>query len=319
MSGLETHAVAALLLVARVHPAGYFLAAALRPDAAALSLVASGRKWRWALGGALLLGGIGLAYSGHILPQTAISKAVVYGIHPGQWGWLHPKGFGWITLALLPAALSAAPLHVIAATLFLLTHVALGSVQFWWWAVPPLAMLGLAACERIKRPLHLALALAILLAFFPGQNEVLHERTVQERQLWSTGLLLAQQHPTGTLLLEPAGIIPYVNPQLKVIDEVGLVDPWMAARRAAGPGWRTDAIERYRPKWVIVRIREYLSQPDSSTQVGKYPPWYGPQDYRPRGYWPVIAQGVEKLDSLHVRVDTRWSNLVVLMRPEGKK
>jgi hypothetical protein len=36
-------------------------------------------------------------------------------------------------------------------------------------------------------------------------------------------------------------------------DETGLVTPWIATRRTRGPGWYADALDRYRPDWLVVR------------------------------------------------------------------
>jgi hypothetical protein len=150
LSGLETHAVACLMLFSRVHPLGYALAAMLRPDAAVIALASSGKRWAWALGGAVVLLLAGLLYSGHAIPQTIGSKLLTYGLHFGNWNWLFPNGFGWMTLALLPAFLSRrARRHVLVAAGFIVCHALMGTVYFWWYAVPPLAMLGMGACEAL--------------------------------------------------------------------------------------------------------------------------------------------------------------------------
>lgn len=311
VSGLETHVAAAAMLMARVTPVGYTLAAALRPDTAVLSLVAAGRRWRWAAAGALAFLALSVCYGGHWIPQTVTSKALSYGVHPGAWGWLHPPGFGWMTLALVPALWSrGGRWHIAAALSFLLAEVVLGSVGGWWYAVPPLAVLGLAACESIRRPRHLVPVAACLLFFGGEQCDALHSRVVQERELWSTGLRLRDYHPTGTVLLEPAGMIPFLSPNLTAKDDVGLVDPWMARRRAAGPGWRTDAIARYRPDWIVVRMREYAFP--ESLSIGK--PYYGKTDGTLPGYSPVYASSAERIDRARVRINLRSSSLVILRR-----
>ena len=310
VSGLETHVVAAAMLVARVHPAGYAVAAMLRPDAAVLALCASGRKWVWALAGASVLALVALCTTGHVIPQTITSKLLTYGVHPGSWEWLHPQGFGWMTLALPLAFFSKARRYVVAAAAFLLAHVAIGTVAHWWYAVPPLAMLGFAACERIRRPWHLWAALAVIAAFAYPQGKVLWARTQQEAQLWRTGQEFATHHPQGSILLEPAGMIPYLNPQLTVYDDVGLLDPWMAARRARGRGWRTDALEHYRPRWLIVRLREYIFP--GTWQIGQA--YYGPGDSVLPDYGAVWAPGVTMVRPGIGKTKMVSSNLVILAR-----
>lgn len=183
---------------------------------------------------------------------------------------------------------------------------------FWWYRIAPLAVGGFWLCSRIRGPRALALALTVLACSWPGQSEVLRSRVVQERELWSVGLRLRDYHPLGTLLLEPAGMIPYQSPQLSVIDDVGLVNPWMAARRAQGRGWRTDAIARYRPDWIILRLREY-ALPETWT-VGASPPYYGKADARLPGYRVVYCPGAKRLDSLRVQIDMKSSSLVILKR-----
>jgi hypothetical protein len=315
VSGLETHAVAAAMLVARVWPGGYAIAAALRPDAAFVAFVACGRRWRWAMAGVSAMLVCGIAYTGHALPQTVSSKLASYGIHPGAWGWFAPLGFGALSVPLLFAFTSKARLHVAAACGVLLAYCVMGVPQFWWYAVPPLAMLGLAACEAISRQRQLIGALVVIAAASSPQWDVLHDRVLQERRLWAIGERFAALHPIGTVMLEPMGMIPFENPQLKVIDDVGLHDPWMAKRRAAGPGWRTDALKRYKPEWLILRLREYVS-PDDWT-VGPTSPYYGPDDARVPNYLPRLAPGLVWKSPQRFTTRLVSSNLVVLHRTPG--
>src|SRR6185369_11629392 len=177
--------------------AGRLLPGRLRADAAAIALVASGKRWRYALAGFLMLLGVGLLFCGHALPQTMASKALVYGIHPGDWTWLAPREFDFLSIAvgigcavaLLKQREGHRPpwLYVTGAVAFLLAHVAFGSPHFWWWAVPPFAMLSFVACESIRRPWHLVIALACLALFAGRQWHALTERTEREAQLWHAG------------------------------------------------------------------------------------------------------------------------------------
>ena len=312
VSGLETHLAACAVLAARIWPVGYALAASLRPDTALLALCSSGGKWRWAVAGIGVLIVANLTFAGHLLPQTITSKALTYGIHPGAWGWLHPQGFGWETLALIPALGAVPLLPVLAALAFLITHVVLGTPQFWWYAVPPLAALGFAACQAITRPRHLIAALILMVSFFGGQCDILHSRVLQEQELWAVGGDLAALHPKGTILLEPAGMIPYQNPGLKVIDDVGLLDPWMAERRKAGNGWRTDAIARYKPDWIVLRLREYV-RPERWS-IGETMPYYSKADAKLPGYVVVYSPGAKRLGGKAVQISLKSSSLVILKR-----
>lgn len=267
VSGLETHLVACALIAAQVTPWGYAVAAALRPDAALLSLLVAGRRWRWVLCGTLVLGLLGVAYTGWAIPQTIFSKAQVY---------------GWQGLRL-----------------------------FWWYSVPPLALGLFWLCRSIRRPWQLAVALAVIAWFVPGQYAALHERTIQERNLWAAGMKLAQLRPTGAILLEPAGMIPYQNPQLRVIDDVGLLTPWMAARRNS-IGWRTAALDRYRPEWVVMRLREYLYAKQWS--VGPASPYFSPAEETLPGYRVVSVPGIRQLGGGRVAIQFKSSNLIILRR-----
>ena len=267
VSGLETHIVAAALILARVHPVGYAIAAALRPDAAILSLVVSGRRWRWALAGAAAFAVIGLCSTGHLIPQTVTSKALVYGVS--------------------------------------------GYKLFWWYWVAPFALLGLLGCWMIRRPWQLIVALLVMAWFFMPQVNTLRSRHIQEADLWNTGVDLAEKHPVGTILLEPAGMIPFLNHRLNVVDEAGLTDPWMATRRNA-PGWRTAAIERYKPQWIVIRLREYL-MPNKWT-VGATAPYLTAADAKLPGYGIVLAPGIKFSSPNKFTTELTSSNLVILQR-----
>jgi hypothetical protein len=56
----------------------------------------------------------------------------------------------------------------------------------------------------------------------------------------------------ASVLLEPIGIIGSVS-GLRVVDEVGLVTPWVAQEREKGNGWYARVIGRAHPDYVVVR------------------------------------------------------------------
>ncbi len=267
VSGLETHVAACALVLARAWPGGFAIAAALRPDAAGLALITSGKRWRWAILGAAALALAGLCFTGNILPQTVGSKLAVY---------------GWQGLQL-----------------------------FWWYKVAPIALAGFWLCKYITRPWQAAIAIAAALWFWPGQADVLHERIAQERALWHVGSELAKLHPHGTILLEPAGMIAYQNRGLRVVDDVGLIEPWMANARKSD-GWRTAAIERYRPDWIVVRVREYLYP--NQWRIGSTSPYHSFAESRIPGYGYVMAPGASVDSTRHIKVSLRSSSLLVLRR-----
>jgi len=283
-SGLETHLVAAAFVLARAWPGGFGIAAALRPDAALIALVAAGKHWKWALGGAavfLITSGL---WGHHWIPQTITSKAAVYGIRPGAWSWLAPWGVGWLVPLLFPVAVLSGEtrLYAAAAALFLLGHVVLGTPQFWWYAIPPAAMLAIAAAGAVRNRRSLLAGFALIVALAPGQIAFANLKSGQDREIWQLGSQIQWHFPPCRILLEPAGIIPYLNPAFSCVDDVGLIDPWMAKCSAEGAGWRTRAIEHYQPDLVVVRQREYLL-PDT-WKVAKNPPYRNSEEALLSGY-----------------------------------
>ena len=56
----------------------------------------------------------------------------------------------------------------------------------------------------------------------------------------------------GSVMLEPIGIIGWFS-GLRVVDEVGLVTPWVAEERTKGDGWYGRVIDRTRPDYLVFR------------------------------------------------------------------
>jgi hypothetical protein len=283
-SGLETHLVAAALVLARAWPGGFGIAAALRPDAALLALVAAGKQWKWALAGAAVLLISNPLWGHHWIPQTITSKAAVYGIHPGAWAWLAPWGVGWLMPLLIPIAVLSADTrwYAAAVVLFLLGHVVLGTPQFWWYAIPPAAMLAIAAAGAVRNRRSLIAGLALIVAVAPGQLAFANLTSGRDQEMWQLGSQIPWHFPPCRILLEPAGIIPYLNPAFSCVDDVGLIDPWMAKCSAEGPGWRTRAIEHYQPDLLVVRQREYLLP--ETWKMAKNPPYRNSEEAQLAGY-----------------------------------
>ena len=158
--------------------------------------------------------------------------------------------------------------------------------------------------------LKLLIALIIMAAFWRPQAKILVTRVEQEMKLWRTGQQLFDLAPQGTIMLEPAGMIPYENRQLKVIDDVGLLDPWIAKRRAGSDGWRTDAIAHYKPEWMIIRMREYVMP--ELWSAGTHRPYRDSTESKLEGYGVVLAPDLERVNAKWGRAKMVSSNLVVL-------
>jgi hypothetical protein len=61
----------------------------------------------------------------------------------------------------------------------------------------------------------------------------------------------------ATVMLEPIGIIGYAT-GMRVIDEVGLVTPWVAREREKGDGWYARVMRHERPDYIVIR-RDWLA------------------------------------------------------------
>ena len=312
-SGLETHWVAAAFVLARVWPGGFGIAAALRPDAALLALVASGKRWAWALAGAAVFLVSSRLWGGHWIPQTVTSKAAVYGIRPGAWAWLTPLGISWLAPLLIPVALLSRGTrwYAAAAVLFLLGHVVLGTPLFWWYAIPATTMLAVAAAGAVRNRRSLIAGVALVLAFVPTQLAVVNFRSSKDWEIWELGQQISLHFQPCSILLEPAGIIPYLNPAFRCVDDVGLIDPWMAKCSAEGAGWRTRAIEHYQPDLILVRQGEYVF-PDA-WKVGWNPPYRDSLEARLPGY-QLVPLGSLTGTKGAFKVDFQSDGLLLLRR-----
>jgi hypothetical protein len=263
-AGIETHLIACAMVCALRWPLG-FAFAGLRPDACVVSLVAAVKRRGWALAGAFVMVVGNLAVAGAALPQTIGSKASTYGVHWFEgWYWWHSSGLGWLELALIAGACLAVWRtrrwwYLAAALGPIALHWTLGTPNFWWYAVTPAAMLAALCCERMNR-VGAVVAVVACAVVFSAQSYALSERTRQEKTMWEAGEELRRLNPSGTVFLEPLGIIPYLNPNLNVVDEIGLMTPRVAERRSQGAGWMADVLAEYRPEWVVVRTR-FLRNP----------------------------------------------------------
>jgi hypothetical protein len=175
----------------------------------------------------------------------------------------------------------------------------------------------------IKGPKMLGAGLIALAIVAPGQFKDVRDRTEREAELWKFGSDLAKLGPSGSILLEPAGMIPYQNRQLTVIDDVGLTDPWIAKRREDGDGWRTDAIAKYKPRWIVIRLREYI-QPEL-WNVGTHKAYRDSTEATLPGYGVKLTSGLEsgeaKMISSHLlglSTDPGRSLRLIVTRRSGR-
>jgi hypothetical protein len=284
--------LAATLVERRSRWSGPALAALVlaRPEGvAAAAVVALGARWR-DRAVALALAGLALAglwaYFGSPIPNSVLAKASVYG-HPGPlasrfwWTWLVPFPIGGapgvsegvhlflLSVVMAPAVLlgarvvwtarrSALALAAGGAIVIWLGYALLGVAYFYWYLTVPLAgvlMLAAAGLPRLARgrALYASLAIYVLGMWTIGWQLYVGRARYESGIFGQVAEYLATHaRPGEKVFLEPIGMVGYRCP-LIVVDEVGLVSPAVARRRAEGPGWYTDVVAEQRPDWLVVR------------------------------------------------------------------
>jgi hypothetical protein len=144
----------------------------------------------------------------------------------------------------------------------LVGYATLGVPWFFWYAPTPMFAVIVVACMGLasKRVLHvgyLALALGVALAWNTSARRTVSVQTHDAAVYESIGLTLhADTGGDASVLLEPIGIVGWTS-EMRVLDEVGLVTPWIAAERRKGDGWYARVIEREKPGYVVIR-RDWL-------------------------------------------------------------
>jgi hypothetical protein len=269
------------------------LLALVRPEAFLCALVLSLRAdGRARLVGAAIAGAalVALAaYFGSPIPQSVLAKAATYGLGgpfaglawieglvplfvSGRWPQTG-EGINLFPFALVafPAALlawklfwterrrpRAVSLAALAGLCVLLGYAVFGVPYFSWYGVVPFATWGLAAAVGVpllsrQRVLYASLALYLVSDAILLQHLYV-ERVRQEAiSFWQMGTELKRiAGGRGTVFLEPLGHIGYIS-GLTVYDEVGLVSPLVARRRAEGAGWYADVVSRMHPDFLVVR------------------------------------------------------------------
>ncbi|OGF15265.1 MAG: hypothetical protein A2W00_06665 [Candidatus Eisenbacteria bacterium RBG_16_71_46] len=291
--GMLSLIVLGAVLAGRRSPlAGPALAALalLRPEGLAAAVVlALGAGWRARVTAAALtvVGLIALAaYFGGIVPQSVIAKSSLYGT-PGPWAgrhwwdWLSPVALGRaptllegvhlfvMSVVFAPAVVVGAlavwrarrtplALAIAACLVVWLGYSVLGVAYFYWYLVVPLG--GLAALAAVGLPrivrgpaIYVALALFVPGMWSIGYSLYLGRAFNEASDFGGAARYLARHaRPGETVMLEPIGLVGFTAP-LRVIDEIGLVTPRVAARRRAGSGWYADIALSERPEWLVVR------------------------------------------------------------------
>ena len=268
------------------------LLALMRPEGVvAAGIVALGARWK-DRGIALALAGLGLGalalYYGSPIPQSLVAKAQVYGT-PGPWAgrhwweWIVPFAFGrWpVTtegsilfamavvagpalvaglLALARARREAKGLALLAAAglSIWIAYGLFGVAYFAWYLVLPLATAGVLVAIGLARVTRSAWIPASLALFVAGTwtlaPELYRARAGIEYETFvaTAQALGAASHPGESVLLEPIGMVGWAT-KLRIVDEIGLVSPWVAQRRKQGDGWMTDVLVREKPRWLVTR------------------------------------------------------------------
>lgn len=284
--------LAAVLAERRSRWAGPALAALalMRPEGlAAAAIIALGAGWRdRAMAAGLVALGVGALwwYYGSPIPNSMLAKARIYG-HPGPlasrfwWDWLVPfpirgapalsEGVHLFLLSVLmaPAVAMGAPvvwrlrrsalgLAASAALAVWAGYALLGVAFFFWYLVVPLGgmlMMAAAGLPRLVkgRAIYVSVAAYVIGIWGIGFKLYVGRAKLESETFGAVASYLAEQARAGEkVMLEPIGLIGFRNP-LVVVDEVGLVSPEVARRRAQGPGWYTDVVVVERPEWLVVR------------------------------------------------------------------
>lgn len=222
---------------------------------------------------------------GALLPQSMLAKASVYGAHGpwngrGWWEWTLPTFVGrwwqfsdtrelmpmvafyapaaWYGAAVLWRERSALAAVAFGSLAILVAYSAVGAAFFFWYLALPvfgvatLAAVGAGGVFRGRWP---AVALAL---FVVGQWTIsvnlYRGRAYQETRFALIGQTMRQEiAPDQTLMLEPLGMIGW-HCRARMVDEVGLVSPRVAARRGLRTnGWYHDAVLIENPDYLLLR------------------------------------------------------------------
>lgn len=254
------------------------LLALMRPEGVVCAaIVALGARWK-DRAVALVLAGLGMgalaALYGSPIPQSLVAKAQVSGT-PGPWSgrhwweWIVPFGFSrWPVMTggsvLFAMAVVAGPARAAGAVTLArarreapglallagaglsvwLGHSGFGVAYFAWYLGLPLAtasVLVAIGLGRVTRGPWIPAGLALfVLGSWTIAPELYRVRTGTEYMSFAEAAQALGQvsHPGESVLLEPIGMVGWAT-KLRIIDEIGLLSPWVAQRRKQGDGWMT--------------------------------------------------------------------------------
>jgi hypothetical protein len=283
------------------------LLALSRPEGLIMAgIVALGASWKSrAVAAAIAISGfVALTvYFGSPIPQSLIAKAQVYGT-PGPWTgrhwyeWIVPFAFGrWPATiegsVLFAMAVVAGPAFVAglvslarsrkeapglallvgAGLVVWLSYALFGVAYFAWYLVLPVAVASVVVSIGLARVTRGPWIPAGLVLFLIGSwtvgPELYRARAGAEYLSFAAAakVLGEQAHAGDSALLEPIGMIGWAT-KLRIIDEIGLVSPWVAKRRKQGDGWMTDVLLREHPTWIVTR-RGVLASGEAFAGAGR--------------------------------------------------
>lgn len=249
-SGLEAPFCVAAVLVASRSRWGWAWLAAMRPDTALIAMICNPRM---GLVGAVIQLGCNLIALHELIPSTMIAKSIVYGGNMfAGWGWvdwLRPGIHSSVVLASFCGLNLAPALGILA---WVAVMFSASAPLFWWYLAAPKAVLAVAA-SRFSQSIPLAVAVSACAILGYSVEHAWNAKNISREDAFR---IVAGKIDGGkTILLEPAGVIPYLNPRLEVIDEVGLITPWVARMRKENPVWWTKIVLERNPDWIVTRAR----------------------------------------------------------------
>jgi arabinofuranosyltransferase len=264
-----------------------------RPEGAAMSLLMAwllNRKQRLVWLAVAALNGTFMLYFGQLLPSSVASKASVYGIQllKGVYWleWLIPgmaaRTDDGIALAPISVLLLAGLVAIVArwrraapedpalplllgcGLLTLYGYMVLGVPWYFWYAPPPMigillvCFLGLGTLGLL-RWVWVPITMFLVFSWFTVSARVVRVQTHDAAVFAGLGETLRRDAAgrPSSVILEPIGIIGFMS-GLRVIDEVGLVTPWVARERERGDGWYARVIAKETPDYVVIR-RDWLT------------------------------------------------------------